>query len=131
MHVYKLTCDDAEAVIHGKQAIPDLEAAVKEALAGMTYEEVVEPSDDWFEAVVDGVCAKYGHRRLEPQAEQHVEDLYFAEVRKREQEGTKEGDDCPECGETLVSHEAGDLKTVMCQGCGHSPDLGDNDPRGA
>ncbi len=129
MHLYKLTCDDAEAIIHGEQPIPNLKAAVKEALAGMTYSQVVEPCDDWFEAIVDGVCEKYGHRRLafRPQTEQYVEDLYFAEVRKREKEEPGEGDDCPECGDIMASHEAGDLKTVMCQGCGYSPGLGDDD----
>jgi DNA-directed RNA polymerase subunit M/transcription elongation factor TFIIS len=45
---------------------------------------------------------------------------------KREEEGPGEGDDCLECGDILVPHEAGDLKTIMCQGCGYSPDLGDD-----
>jgi DNA-directed RNA polymerase subunit M/transcription elongation factor TFIIS len=33
-------------------------------------------------------------------------------------------DFCPYCGTEMVAHVIGDDETVMCQGCGYSPDTG-------
>jgi hypothetical protein len=80
---YELSCDDATALIHGEKEL-DLPVEVKAALEAMDYEAVVEPKDDWFEAIVDEVCERTGFIRMEPTGSMNVEDAYWDEVSRRD-----------------------------------------------
>ena len=92
MKHYKLSCDDAEVTLVSDKDI-DLQAAARQALRGMSYDAVVTPSDDWFEAIVDGVCELTGATRVDPAGTLNVESLYFDEVRKREDDGPPGSDE--------------------------------------
>jgi len=86
MKVYKLFCDDASVLIWGEKSI-NLTAEVKKSLKSMSYDAVVNPIEDWFEAIVARVCEQTGFTPFEAREELYVEDLYFDEVSWRASPG--------------------------------------------
>jgi len=83
--IYDLYCEDTEARIMGDTKL-NLAEAVQKALTAMTNDQVLRPQEDWFELIVDLVCAQNNFMRDCPTISEtiDVEDLYFDEVRRRE-----------------------------------------------
>jgi len=87
MTVYKLSCDDGDAVfVQGRRPLPDVRAAVAAAFTRLPDEYCVEPIADWFACVIEQFCQDTGYRIVEADVTLNVEGLYFAELRRREEE---------------------------------------------
>ena len=97
MFVYLLSCaedDEPEVEVHVISEKPlDLEKAVKDALRAMTYEDVCEPSQDWFETIVDQVCEMQGCKRVVPDGEYECSEAYWDEHHRKEEEHGEGEDD--------------------------------------
>jgi hypothetical protein len=82
-YVYVLRCEDTATPVYGDKEL-DLRAETQKALDAMSNDEVVRPSEDWFNVLVTNFCNITGFRVLDALDDFNVEDMYCDEVIKRE-----------------------------------------------
>ena len=113
--IYVLSCaeeDEPEVEHYLVSNRPlDLEKAVKAALKAMTYEEIVKPSEDWFEATIDKVCEMQGCRRLVPNGEYEMSDAYWEEHSRKEEDTS---DFCCQCSAEIIREVSDEKGNVYC-----------------
>lgn len=122
MYLYELFCDDDSVVIMGEKEL-DLSKAVQTALDSLTNDDILHPQNDWFELTVDIVCEQNGFKRIEMNGVFDVEEAYWDEHHKREDQEYEDEDDCMH---NNVKVDESDPPTMFCYDCESSFILDEN-----